>query len=191
VRRCLATHSLSHQQILQLDLYGRQRRWVATQPNLIQRRLTPVLLFYDRALIDFWSNLPPQDLLGQRLYREYAQTRFARLFPAGEDQRPQPLARAARRALRSARAVLTGRKPARRPPVIDHAQMIIPNRTHILALARRTWHLAEPILDMAVFCMQIERYRQGMPSEGSAVVSSGMLLRTTNLLLLLDLARLE
>jgi hypothetical protein len=171
----------AHQQILHLDLYGRQRRWVATQPNLIQRHLTPVLFFYDQELMAFWCNLPFEDLLGQRLYRDYAHTAFPDLFPAGE-RRPASVAARIRSKTARLLALDSGAPPsAPRPPVIDHGKLILPNRGRILALAARVQPLAEPILDLDVFRDQLERYH------GGSGLASTMLMRVVNLLLLLDL----
>jgi hypothetical protein len=85
--------------------------------------------------------------------------------------------------------VLTGHEPASLPPVIDHRQIIVPNRAHILALARRTRGLAERILDVDAFCAEIRSY--GQSESGCSAVSSGMLLRIVNLLILLELATPE
>lgn len=193
LRDCLPTHLgkmakeasiiLPHQRALHLDLYGRQRRWVATQPNLISRFLTPSLFFYDDDLINFWANLPITDLLGQKLYLSYAHSRFPHLFPKGEG-RPQNLTRRAfRKIARSLRVVVNDEPNKPKPPVIDHHAIINPNKKQILELTERVSPLIENILDLASFCEQVKSYGQ------SQTIPSWHILRAVNLFLLLDLRK--
>lgn len=174
-----AQFAFPHQQALHLDLYGRQRRWVASQPQLMSRFLSPVLYFYDHELIDFWTNLPPQDLIHQSLYLSYAQARFPVLFHRGEGQAPAPLTRAMRKVAR----MLRGTDRTRRPPVIDHQNIIGPNKDRILELAESVAPLLEPILD-------IKRYSDGVRNYGSASASlpSDLIMRGVNIMFLLELS---
>ncbi len=170
-----------HQKLLHLDLYGRQRRWVACQPNWLQRSVIPELFFYDEELIDFWCNLPVDDLLQQRLYRDFATSRFPRLFRRNEGRAPGLLTRLGRRIARTMAGRDSGERHATRVPVIDHARILGPNRGHILELAKRVEPLARSTIDVPAFCDAIDRY------DGSSSVVSSMLMRVVNLFLLLDL----
>lgn len=69
-----------HQQALHLDWFGRQRRFVAAQRNLMARFLTPVPFFYTDYMLEFWGNLPFDDLRDQALYLNYARHRFPAMF---------------------------------------------------------------------------------------------------------------
>jgi len=176
------TTALPHQRALHLDLYGRQRRWVATQPNLMSRFLTPFLFFYDRDLIDFWTNLPAQDMLQQRLYLAYAQDRFPRLFPRGEGRPPSVVQRAVRKAVRLANAAAKGSPSGPNPRVIDHDAVIIPNKQRILDLTERVAPLVGDIIDVAAFREQVRLYGQ------APTVPSLHIMKAVNLFFLLDLA---
>jgi hypothetical protein len=183
VRAAIAEHSFAypHQNIVHMDLYGRQRRWVAAQPNSLQRRVVPALFFFDEQLIDFWCNVGADDLLGQRLYRQFASERFPRLFPKNEGRAPGVLKRGLRKVLGTLQGVATGESRGQRPRVIDPARIIGPNRAHIVRLARRVRHLAEPIIDVEAFCDAVNRYH------GTFGLGASMLIRTVNLCMLLDL----
>jgi len=176
-----ATTALPHQRALHLDLYGRQRRWVAAQPNLMSRFLTPFLFFYDGDLIDFWTNLPVEDMLQQKLYLSYAQSRFPRLFPRGEGQPPSLLQRAIRKAVRMSGAAASRPSHGTSRRVIDHDAIIIPNRQRILDLAERVSPLAAEIIDVAAFREQVRLYGQ------SSTVPSLHIMKAVNLFMVLDL----
>lgn len=175
------SYALPHQRALHLDLYGRQRRWVAAQPNLIARFVTPVLFFYDDDFIDFWTNLPPEDLFRQKLYLAYAQARFPRLFPRGEGESPT-LARRVLRKLAKLPGVGTSRDShAPKPRVIDHDAIIVPNRQRILELTDRVAPLAGDIIDVNAFRDQVSRYGQ------TQTVPSAQIMRAVNVFMLFDL----
>ena len=165
-----------HQAAMHLDLYGRQRRWVASQPNLGARFGTPMQFFYDEALIDFWTSVPFDDLLAQRLYLAYASDRFPSLFAAPRAKRPWPGRRIVAKALR----VAMGRD-RERPIVVDLRRSIAPNRARIVALARRTRPLLHDVLDIDRFCAQVEQFGRGPTIPGT------LMARAVNLMLLLDL----
>jgi hypothetical protein len=177
-----ASFAFPHQLALHLDLYGRQRRWVASQPNLIARFLTPVLFFYDEELIDFWANLPEHDLLGQRLYLGFARQRFPRLFPAGEGESPRLLQRVLNKGRRLLRQDHGTDRSGYQVPVIDHRQIIVPNSERIRELAARVRPLVDSLIDMDVFLACLERCEHASGGDTSYV------LRAVNLFLLLDLA---
>jgi hypothetical protein len=178
----LPSTALPHQRALHLDLYGRQRRWVAGQPNLISRFLTPLLFFYDNDLIDFWTNLPAEDLLHQKLYLSYAQSRFPRLFPRGEGEPPSLVRRAIRKAGRLASAAAGHNANWPHPRVVDHDAIIIPNKQRILDLAERVAPLAGDIIDVSAFREQVELYGR------SPTVPSLHIMKAVNLFMLLDLS---
>jgi hypothetical protein len=173
-----ASFALPFQQGLHLDLYGRQRRWVATQPNLVGRFMTPLLFFYDHELMNFWANVAFADLSQQKLYLSYAQDRFPSLFPRNEGAAPS----IALRALRKAKNLLSGQS-APRPPVIDQGRNIILNRKHILALLEKVGPELDHIIDIKKFTSEVEQFRQ-RPG-----ISPGMITRAVNLLFLIDLCR--
>jgi hypothetical protein len=176
-----ASTTLPHQRALHLDLYGRQRRWVAAQPNLMSRFLTPYLFFYDDDLMDFWTNLPAEDMLQQKLYLSYAQNRFPRLFPRGEGQPPTVIERAIRKAVRMTGAAAMRRPRQPNPRVIDHDAIIVPNRQRILDLVDRVSPLAGELIDVVAFREQVRLYGQ------SSNLPSLQIMKAVNLFLLLDL----
>ena len=173
-------HVSPHQQALHLDLYGRQRRWVATQPLLLSRFMTPALFFYDNDLFDFWSSVGVDDLLGQRLYRSYAQERFPALFPRNEG-RPRPfVARALAKLAAIARR--SGANAGRPPPkVIEHQPIVAPNRQHIVDLIGRVAPMVDNLIDVDRLRDHVRCY----PERGTA---GGHIIRAVNVFLLLDLA---
>jgi hypothetical protein len=172
-----ASFASPFQQVLHLDIYGRQRRWVATQPNLVGRFVTPLLFFYDAELMDFWANVAFQDLTQQNLYLSYARDRFSHLFPQNEGARPS----FALRAMRKARRVLSGRSSLPRPPVIDQGQNIIRNRERILALLRKVSPAFEPILDIKQLTAAVSEFGQ------RPTISAGHITRVVNLAFLIEL----
>jgi hypothetical protein len=176
LRHAVAGLSLpfAHQAAMHLDLYARQRRWVAGQPNLIARFGTPLLFFYDEALIDFWTGLPADDLIGQRLYLDYARSRFPALF------RPEAKAPGlARRIVDKAMRVVT-RTDRGRPRVIDARRFIESCRPEILALADRVAPLAGEHIDMREFRRHVESFGR------ESTVAGGLLARAINVFLLLE-----
>jgi hypothetical protein len=168
-----------YQRALHLDLFGRQRRWVASQPNLVSRFSTPLLLFYDEDLIDFWMNLPPEDLVGQRLYLSYAQERFPRLFPKNKRAAPT----LTERVMRKMRRIVEGTDKKIPPAVIDHRVIIESNRQQIIKLADDTAPLLAEVLDMPRFIESVRSY-----SGRSDDLASGLIMRCVNVMLLIRLS---
>jgi len=177
-RVCLGTASFAspYQQALHLDLYGRQRRWVATQPNLVGRFITPLLFFYDHALMDFWANVAFGDLSRQNLYLSYAHHRFPHLFPRIDEDFPS----ISLRALRKLTKLLSGRSVPR-PPVINQRQNIIINRKRILALLEKVGPALGPILDVKKFSAEVELFGQ------RSSMSPELITRAVNLSFLIEL----
>lgn len=177
-----ADYAFPHQQALQLDLYTRQRRWVATQPNLISRFLSPVLFFYDNELMEFWTSVPASDLFGQKLYLSYAHSRFPRLFPRHEKKNKSFATRATQKLSRLIHARLSGASFQPRPPVINHDLMIIPNKKHIIELTLSMSDFIEDIIDVESFCKAVDKYGN------TRTISSDEILKMVNLLFILELA---
>lgn len=171
-----ASFASPYQQGLHLDLYGRQRRWVATQPNLVGRFMTPLLFFYDYELMNFWAHVAFADLSQQKLYLSYAQDRFPLLFPRNEGAPPSITLRA----LRKAKNLLSGHS-APRPPVIDQGRNIALNREYILTLLRKVGPSLDHIIDIGKFTTEVEQFGR------SPGISSAMITRAVNLLFLIDL----
>ncbi len=172
----IANFASPYQQLLHLDLYGRQRRWVATQPILVGRFMTPVLFFYDHALMDFWANVPFDDLSRQNLYLSYAHHRFPHLFPRIDENFPS----ISLRALRKLTKLLSGRSVPR-PPVINQRQNIIINRKRILALLEKVGPALGPILDVKKFSAEVELFGQ------RSSMSPELITRAVNLSFLIEL----
>ncbi len=167
-----ASFVFPHQRALHLDLYGRQRRWTAAQPNLISRQMRPGLFFYDPGMLDFWSNLPPEDQTKQSFYLAFARHRFPKLF-----QSP-----AARKGL-GARVVnrLLGRASSHPPPVVDRRRMIEANMKHIAALAAKVEPMVDSVIDIGRFQSEIQK------PLASRVVSDYQIIRAVNIFHLLEL----
>lgn len=117
---------------MHLGLASRLRRHVAAQPNIMTRFVDPLLFFYTSAQRAFWTNVPYEDMRGQRLYLTYARRRFPDLF------RPERRRVLAARAWGTARNLLIARAPLLRPwlapPEIDLARHVTENRARIVAL---------------------------------------------------------
>ena len=165
------------QRVLHGDLYGRQARRVASQPNVLSRFVTPVLFFYDRELIDFWCNLPFEDLYRQDLYYAYGQSRFPLLFPPRDDRgsRPSWLSRAAR----FTRGIVGRRREAPTMGVINHWAIMQRHRNEILALAESTARVLDPYLDLGA----LVRYVNG---EKELKVGASEAIQAINLMILAD-----
>ena len=178
-----ADTGLPHQGALHLNLFGRQRRRVAAQPNLISRHLTPVVPLYCDDLMTFFINLEQSDLDNQQLYRAYGQDRFPRLFPKDERRKPSLGARVLHKGLRLSKSLVTGKDDKARPIVIDRDHMIDPNRDNIIAIARKVTPRLDEIFDMERFC-------EGVAGYGNADgLSSSTILAMTSLLHLVDLSQ--
>ncbi len=175
-----ATMAFPHQQAVHLDFYGRQRRWTAVQPALISRFLTPIPYLYSDEMMDFFTNLPFEDLCRQRLYLAYARSRFPGLFPP-EVRAPSLLSRGIRKVGRITKSMISDVPEQQPPTVIDHARMIMPNRNRIVELARRFAHITDSIIDVERFCGEVASF-------GTAnTISSYEIIRCVNLFWLLAL----
>lgn len=175
-----ATFAFPHQRALHLDLYGRQRRFVAAQLNLMSRYLEPVPFFYTAETLDFWSNLPWSDLDRQSLYLAYARSRFAPLFPPPRGRSP---ARRLANASRSAAVRLwPGLRRMLAPPEIDRERIIGDHQRRIAALIHQAGPALEEILDLDAVRREFDRY------PGRSTLNWVRLLRLVNVLMLTKLA---
>lgn len=168
-----------HQVAMHLDLYGRQRRHVASQLNLMERYVEPIPYFYTEDGIEFWSNLDWQDLAGQRLYLAYAAARFPRLFPRARPPRLEE--RAFGIAVNAVGRIWPGVRRALTPPDIDIAFLIEQNRSAFAELARETKDALAVFAEPGRVIASIE----GFPHRTE--MTSFQILRLVNLLLLLRL----
>jgi hypothetical protein len=163
------------QKLLHGDLYGRQARRVASQPNVLSRFVTPILFFYDRELIDFWCNLPFDDLNRQELYYAYGQSRFPELFP------PRPAGggrdRWLTRAVRLARGIVGAKSHSRKSGVIDHWSIIQRHRAEILALSKATECVLDPYLRLDVLVRYVNGVEEVDPSEAVQAINLMILAR--------------
>lgn len=170
-----------HQKAQYLNLYGRQRRHVASQAHLLNYFLTPLTYLYDRELLDFSANVSLDDLDNQRLYLSYAHSRFPDLFTRDNKQVSFSILERIGNKLRATAQKARGRAVSV-PSVLDRNKIILPNRKEILDLADRVDPISSEIIDT-------ERFREEVKSYSAASYDrSGSIIMTTNLLQLLDLA---
>jgi hypothetical protein len=172
-----------HQEALLYDLLGRQRRWVASQPNLMSCFVVPVTFFCDDELIDFWTNVGVEDLLGQRLYLAYARSRFPRLFPEAE-----PKVRSRRglveRIRRRLQSVLGGGTTRSRPSVVDKGRIVLQAKEQLLARFNSSAQVLEELLDIVRIRSVIEQFDARAASNQQVGL---MLIQLANLLHLISL----
>lgn len=143
-----AATAFPHQRALHLDLLGRQRRFTFSQANLMSRFLSPLPFFYTPEIINFWSNLPYEDLRGQALYLAYARRRFPTFFPPAPG-RPSLGQRASGTLRNLIVSVFPTLKQALVPSEIDLQGILLRHRADIRALIEAVRPLLEPILDVA------------------------------------------
>jgi hypothetical protein len=170
-----------HQRALHLDLHGRQRRFVAAQANLMARFVSPIPFFYTMDGIDFWGNLPYEDLRRQALYLSYARDRFPRLFGQAR-RRPTPARRAWGALTNLGFRLVPGLRQALAPGEINREAITARHRGEILGLLRAVVPLLEPLCEPARLTRAIEAYPRG------ADLNTVQLLRLVNLALLLRLS---
>jgi hypothetical protein len=168
-----AIYAFPHQLAMHLDWYGRQRKFVAAQPNMIARFLSPIPYFYTNCGIDFWSNLPITDLQNQQLYLSYAESRFSEVF---EREFPSSLYR---RIMGASSNLLKDFFPAVRefvsPPIVDRKKMIMENRRQIIALINDVASMLDPIMDVESLRAQIQLFPK------TSLLTTGQLLYLVNL----------
>jgi hypothetical protein len=173
-----ATYALPHQQALHWDLHGRQRRWVASQPNLMYRYVAPVTFFCDDELYDFWTNVSQDDLLRQSLYLDYARSRLPKYFP-----RTTTATRLMQRVASKSKRLLmtvTGASSPIRPPVVDRGRIVGQNQEKILALLEAQTPFAEQLLDVRALRTAVESLDTALPMDTQF---SLMVLQLVNLLM--------
>lgn len=181
-----ASFAADHQQALHLNLVGRQRRWVGTQPALMSGRLRPLTFFVDREYRDFWRNVEVGDLLGQSLYLRYARSRHPNLFPPEASAASRLASRIFARATRTADTLL--RRPAapRRPPPISRAALLRPHYRRILETLDACSPRLNDIIDMVATQDALRAYAAG---HDDPRLTTAMLFRCINVMHLLALSR--
>jgi hypothetical protein len=172
--------AFAHQQALHLDWYGRQRRFVAAQPNLIKRFLTPVPFFYTDYMLEFWANIPFDDLRDQALYLGYAQNRFPALFKARRRARLHERAWGA--STNALIAMVPGMKSYFRASEIDTESLITRHKASVVSMVKDVEPRIERIFDMQALRMEIDAF------PNARRLSAVQLTRLVNLCILLRLS---
>ena len=167
-----------HQRAMHADLFGRQRRLVAAQTNIIADALDPIPFFYTQELVEFWANLGYSDLERQRLYRRYAEVRFTAVFPPVS--KPGIGRRIWGSGVNAIGSVAPGLRRRLAPAEIDLVQLLGRHRAAIAVLARRLEPMLEELFDVRKLIPALERF----PTD--PVINPMQLQRLTNLMLLLD-----
>ena len=169
-----------HHRMMEVNFLGRQKRTTAVQAQWIGNHMTPIMFLFAKDLVDFYVNLPIDDLRYARLYRAYARSRFSNLFPQGEESF-SPAMRLVRRGGRFlGRMIGTRVKPKVINP-INHARIVVPNKTRILELAKIVQPIIDPVLDVSNFCREVQRFGE------EQTISSYQIIRAVNLFFLLQL----
>lgn len=171
-----------HQLAMHFDIYGRQRRWTASQPNLISKFIRPKTYFLNKQLVAFWTNLPYQDLQGQRLYKTYAQSRFPRFFDKNEG-RITLASRVRRKVGNQLRDLLTGEQVRRVSHVVERDRVIAQNLSHIKGLMDQSEQKLGHIMDYDKLYGLVKKLEQ---TETLSQRDAGLILRAVNLMILMD-----
>lgn len=171
-----------HQLAMHLDMYGRQRRWVASQPNLISKFLNPKTYFLSKELVNFWTNIPYSDLNGQRLYKEYAASRFPRFFDKNEG-RVTLMSRIQRKILHQIARATQGEQTHRVSHVIERDRVIFQNLSAIRDLMDKSEHKLSHIMDYPKLHKLVGSLNV---TESLTQKDAGIILRAVNLMILMD-----
>jgi hypothetical protein len=181
LRACAgATFALEHQKGLHLDLLCRQRRATASQVNFLSDAVPVAPLLYTRAMVEFWSNVPYEDLRDQSLYLDYARTRFPTLFAPAH--RPSLLSRARGTTVNAVVAALPALRPRLMPPEIDVGAQVAQHLDRLRGLLRDYGDIVSKIMDVAA----LNGWIDGFSARTSR--KAGQLQRFWNLLLLVEAA---
>ncbi len=168
-----------HQQAMYLDLLGRQRRFTASQVNLMGKYMSPRCPFLTQSHFEFWFNLPFEDLQKQSLYRAYGQSRFRDLFPT----ELAPTFR--QRAVGTAKNFMVSLWPATKNSLLPSEQnpavFLAIHKDNILSLVRQMASVIESIIDVAALAEEIRKFPQ------SSILKAGQLNRLVNMLIMLRL----
>ena len=173
-----ATFGLDHQKALHLDLLCRQRRATASQINFLSDAVPVAPLLYSRAMIDFWSNLPYEDLRGQSLYLDYARARFPTLFAPARS--PSLLSRARGTTVNAIVAALPSLRARLAPPEIDVGAQVAQHLDRLRTLVGGYGDVVSKIMDLTA----LHGWIDGFSPRGS--LKAGQLQRFWNLLLLVE-----
>ena len=175
-----ATFVFPHQKAMHLDLYGRQRRFVASQVNLLFTLLCPIPFFYTREGIEFWANLPFQDLNDQILYKTYARARFPDLFKP--EARPNLSQRIYGSLKNEVIKFIPNAKPFLSPTELDDRGMLAQNRAHFIELVEHMYPLVDQFFDTQKLLNEIHVF------PNSKQLNSVQLMRLVNVLILASLS---
>lgn len=170
-----------HQEAMHYDFFGRQRRWVAGQPNLINRFISPICYFCDAELADFWMNLPFSDLENQRLYLAYGFSRFPHLFDSNaiKSERMDVM----NKILRRFSSLFYPKNFLQKPPPINRHDIVLHNKSNIIAIAEQSSFPIDKIINISNFVNLVKNYgKTGFTTNENNV----FIMRITNLLILLD-----
>jgi hypothetical protein len=174
-----ANYAFPHQVAMHLDWYGRQRRFVASQPNMIVRFLFPVIYFYTCYGMEFWSNLSMDDLEDQKLYISYAASRFPDLF-----FQPKP-ATLGERFRGAAKNLLVGLLPSLKnfiaPREVNNGKLIAQNYPYFVHVVEEVLPVLDEFLDTRSLVTELRAYPK------TAKLNAAQLLRLVNLSILLNL----
>jgi len=175
-----ATFAFPHQRAMHLDLFGRQRRYVASQVNLLSMFLCPLPFFYTSEGIEFWANLPFQDLDKQVLYKSYARQRFPDLFKP--EARPRLYQRIWGALTNEVLKLIPDARPFLSPTEVDHRGLLAQNREHVLRLVEHMYPLIEHFFDTRKLLDEIHAF------PNSRQLNWVQLTRLANLLILVNLS---
>ena len=158
-----AQTAFPHQSALHLDLFGRQRRMIASQTNTMARHLAPLPFFYTEQMVGFWSNVPWSDQADQQLYLAHARERYGEVFDIVlGDREVRTVRRSASRFTRATRLRLADFFPGLRhriaPVGNDLMGSLLRARGDIHDLVEGVAPLLEPVLDTAAVLREIERF---------------------------------
>jgi hypothetical protein len=168
------TFAFPHQQALHFDFYCRQRRSSAAQVNMASRFLRPIPFFHDPALLEFWTNLPFEDLRGQSLYRAYARSRFPDVFP--DEPRPALFRRAVGTIANLGASVSPSLKAFVTPPEINRHRRYRRHGTAVVDLLNTTLPQIDHLVDARATASAVHRPELNILQK-SRVINLCMLLR--------------
>ncbi|ADE15274.1 conserved hypothetical protein [Nitrosococcus halophilus Nc 4] len=165
-----------HQKAFHLDLYCRQRRWVASQPNDIGAVLLPVCFFYHPAIWKIWANLPLHDLERQALYRRANHQLFPELFHRPVSPAEDMFQRALWKLARFLKRADVGLPPSERPRVIDRWQALEVTRQRIIDQLEHSREPLEQVVDVDFVLERMDTFGLQRPSEAECA----MIMRVVN-----------
>jgi len=151
-----------YQQTLHLDLYCRQRRWVASQSNNLGEVVLPACFFYHPDILQVWTNLSIADLDRQALYNQANHQAFPNLFPG----QPTASFNLARRIVRKVLQMFNSSLPdSQRPIVIDKTSMIAATNQQAISRILAVQDTLDKVVDVRYVISRIENPGRNMLSQ--------------------------